>query len=336
MVLLAALAVLAIVPIYYRLGSEFMPPLWEETSMYMPVSLPGASIETMREAIQRQDRVIMGFPEVASVFAKAGRAETATDPAPLEMVETVIQLKPADQWRPGMTHDRLIAEMDEALRGKQVGFTNSWTMPIKGRIDMLSTGIRTPIGVKVFGPDLKEIGRIGQEIEQHVGMVPGTRSAFAERVAEGYYLDFTPRRDAIARYGLTIADVQEVIQSAVGGANVTTTIEGRERYPVNVRYGAGLPQRPVAAAPGAGGDAHGDAGAAGRTRRSAHRHRAGHGQERGGAARRLRLHRHGGARPRRLRAGRKAMVEKNVEVPPGLSPRMERRITSRWSGPSSG
>jgi Cu(I)/Ag(I) efflux system membrane protein CusA/SilA len=153
------------------------------------------------------------------------------------MVETVIQLKPADQWRPGMTPDRLTAEMDEALRRQQVGFTNAWTMPIKGRIDMLSTGIRTPVGIKVYGPDLNEINRIGREIEQHVSMVPGTRSAFAERVSEGYYLDFTVRRDAIGRYGLTVADVQEVIQSAVGGANVTTTIEGRERYPVNVRYG---------------------------------------------------------------------------------------------------
>ncbi|MBX9628853.1 MAG: CusA/CzcA family heavy metal efflux RND transporter, partial [Gemmataceae bacterium] len=237
MVVLAILAVLAVIPVYRSLGSEFMPPLWEETAMYMPNALPGASIETMRRAIQEQDRIIMTFPEVASVFAKAGRAETATDPAPLEMVETIITLKPPDQWRPGMTHDQLIAEMDRALKQKQVGFTNMWTMPIKGRIDMLATGIRTPIGVKVFGPDLKEVSRIGKEIEMHVSMVPGTRSAFAERVSEGYYLDFTPKRDAIARYGLTVADVQEVIQSAVGGANVTTTVEGRERYPVNVRYG---------------------------------------------------------------------------------------------------
>jgi Cu(I)/Ag(I) efflux system membrane protein CusA/SilA len=214
-----------------------MPPLWEETSMYMPSALPGASIETMREAIQEQDRIIMTFPEVASVFAKAGRAETATDPAPLEMVETIITLKPPDQWRPGMTPDKLVAEMDAALRKHQVGFTNMWTMPIKGRIDMLSTGIRTPVGVKVFGPDMKEIDRISREIEMHVSMVPGSRNVYAERVAEGYYLDFDVRRDAIARYGLAVADVHQVIQSAVGGANVTTTVEGRERYPVNVRYG---------------------------------------------------------------------------------------------------
>ncbi|HZW34576.1 MAG TPA: CusA/CzcA family heavy metal efflux RND transporter [Isosphaeraceae bacterium] len=237
MVLLAILAVAATVPIYLGLGSEFMPPLWEGTAMYMPVSLPGASIETMRQAIGDQDRILMSFPEVASVFAKAGRAETATDPAPLEMVETIVNLKPPEQWRAGMTPETLIAEMDRALKRELIGFSNSWTMPIKGRIDMLSTGIRTPIGVKIFGPDLKEISRIGTEIERAVGMVPGTRTAFAERVSEGYYLDFDVRRATIGRYGLTVADVQGVIQSAVGGANVTTTIEGRERFPVNVRYG---------------------------------------------------------------------------------------------------
>jgi Cu(I)/Ag(I) efflux system membrane protein CusA/SilA len=246
MVALAILAVLATVPVYFGLGSEFMPPLWEESLLYMPMTLPGASIQTMKEAIQEQDKILMTFPEVASVFGTAGRAETATDNSPLEMVNTTIVLKPPDQWRPGMTPDRLKAAMDEALKeklgagkhgGGPAGFTNVWTMPIKNRVDMLLTGIRTPVGVKVFGPDLKEISRIGQEIEMHVGMVPGTQSAFAERVAEGYYLDFTPRRDAIARYGLTVADVEEVIQSAVGGANVTTTVEGRERYPVNVRYG---------------------------------------------------------------------------------------------------
>jgi len=237
MVLLAAVAIGLIVPIYRSLGSEFMPPLWEGTLLYMPVTLPGASIETMREAIEDQDRILMTFPEVLSVFAKAGRAETATDPAPLEMVETVINLKAPEQWRPGMTPDRLIAEMDAALKRKLVGFSTSWTMPIKGRIDMLSTGIRTPIGIKIFGPDLREIARLGREVEQAVSMVPGTRSAFAERVSEGYYLDFAVRRASIARYGLTVDDVQAVIQSAVGGANVTTTIEGRERFPVNVRYG---------------------------------------------------------------------------------------------------
>jgi len=237
MVLLAVAGILAIVPIYLSLGSEFMPPLWEGSIQYMPVTSPAASIQTMKEAIQAQNKIIMSFPEVASVFAKAGRAETATDPAPLEMVETIISLKPLQDWRPGMTPDQLIDEMDEALRQKLIGFSNSWTMPIRGRIDMLSTGIRTPVGIKIYGPDLNEINRIGREIEQHISMVPGTRSAFAERVSEGYYLDFDVRREAIARYGLAVADVHEVIQSAVGGANVTTTIEGRERYPVNVRYG---------------------------------------------------------------------------------------------------
>jgi Cu(I)/Ag(I) efflux system membrane protein CusA/SilA len=237
MVLVAALGIAAIVPIYRQLGSEFMPPLYEGTLLYMPVTSPAASIETMKEAIQQQDQILKTFPEVASVFAKAGRADSATDPAPLEMVETVINLKPPDEWRPGMIPDRLIAAMDEALKQNQVGFINSWTMPIKARIDMLSTGIRTPVGVKIFGPELSEITSLGREIEKAVEMVPGTRSAFAERVSEGYYLDFAMKRDAIARYGLTVADVQDVIQSAVGGANVTTTIEGRQRFPVNVRYG---------------------------------------------------------------------------------------------------
>ncbi len=240
MVLLAIAAVGTIVPVYRGLGSEFMPPLWEGTLLFMPVTLPGASIETMRAAIVEQDRILMSFPEVAGVFAKAGRAETATDPAPLEMVETVIELKPPEQWRPGLTPDRLIAEMDAALRHKLAGFSTSWTMPIKGRIDMLSTGIRTPIGIKVFGPDAAGIARVGRDLEKVLGMVPGTRSAFAERISEGYYLDFNVHRDAIARYGLTIDDVQAVIQSAVGGSRVTTTIEGRERFPVNVRYGREL------------------------------------------------------------------------------------------------
>jgi len=237
MIVLAALAIAAIVPIYRQLGSEFMPPLWEESILYMPTTLPGSSIQTMKAAIQDQDQILMGFPEVASVFAKAGRAESATDPAPLEMVETVINLKPPEQWRKGMTPDKLIAEMNAALQDKQIGFSNSWTMPIKARIDMLSTGIRTPVGLKVFGPDLKEVGRILLDVEGAVSMVPGTRSAFAERVTQGYYVDFEMKRQAISRYGLSVMDVQEVIQSAVGGANVTTTIEGRQRYPVNVRYG---------------------------------------------------------------------------------------------------
>ena len=240
MVGIALLAIVAIIPIYNSLGSEFMPPLWEETVLFMPATLPAASIQTMKQAIQEQDTILLGFPEVASVFAKAGRAESATDPAPLEMVETIINLKPPDQWRKGMTPDKLIAEMNAALNAKMKGFSNSWTMPIKARIDMLSTGIRTPLGVKVFGPDLSEIGKILSQVEAAVGTVPGTRSVFAERVAQGHYLDFDINREAIARYGLSVMDVQEVIQAAVGGANLTQTIEGRERYPVNVRYGRDL------------------------------------------------------------------------------------------------
>ena len=240
MVVIALLAVAAIVPIYNRLGSEFMPPLWEETVLYMPATLPAASIQTMRQAIQEQDRILIGFPEVASVFAKAGRAESATDPAPLEMIETTINLKPVDEWRKGMTSDKLIAEMDQALNAKMTGFSNSWTMPIKARIDMLSTGIRTPIGVKVFGPDIAEIARILSQVETAISTVAGTRNVFAERVSQGHYLDFNVDRAAIARYGLSVMDVQEVIQAAVGGGNLTQTIEGRERYPVNVRYGRAL------------------------------------------------------------------------------------------------
>lgn len=245
MVAVALLAIASIAPIYLSLGSEFMPPLWEESILFMPATLPGSSIQTMKQTIQAQDQILMSFPEVASVFAKAGRAESATDPAPLEMVETVIDLKPADQWRKGMTPEKLIGEMNRALNEKMTGFSNSWTMPIKARIDMLSTGIRTPIGVKVFGPDLVKIGEILSEVEAAVGPVPGTRSAFAERVSEGYYLDFEINREAIARYGLSVMDVQEVVMTAVGGANITQTIEGRERYPVNARYGRELRDDPA-------------------------------------------------------------------------------------------
>ncbi|MBG0796300.1 efflux RND transporter permease subunit [Methylocystis sp. L43] len=240
MVIVALLAIAAIVPIYASLGSEFMPPLWEESILFMPATLPGSSIQTMKQTIQEQDKILMDFPEVATVFAKAGRANSATDPAPLEMVETVISLKPEDQWRKGMTSEKLIGEMNQALKTNIPGFSNSWTMPIKARIDMLSTGIRTPIGVKVFGPDLAEIGRILTQVEAAVSSVPGTRSAFAERVSQGYYLDFDIDRAAIARYGLSVMDVQDVIVAAVGGANLTQTIEGRQRFPVNVRYGREL------------------------------------------------------------------------------------------------
>ena len=217
-----------------RLGSEFMPTLNEGTLLYMPASLPGMSVTKAAELLQQQDRIIKTFPEVASVFGKAGRAMTATDPAPLEMFETVINLKPEHAWRDGMTIDALIAEMDQALQFP--GVANSWTMPIKARTDMLSTGIRTPIGVKVFGTDLTEMERIAKQIEAAVRTVPGTTSAYAERLTGGYYLDIQPDVRQLARYGLTVGDVQDVISTALGGELVTTTIEGRERFGVIVRY----------------------------------------------------------------------------------------------------
>jgi Cu(I)/Ag(I) efflux system membrane protein CusA/SilA len=233
--LLAAAGLLAgTVPIYMRLGSEFMPPLYEGTILYMPTTLPGASIETARQALQLSDKLIMTVPEVASVSGKAGRALSATDPAPPEMFETVVNLKPESQWRPGMTQEKLVAELDRVVRVP--GIANAWTMPIKARIDMLSTGIRTAVGIKVFGPELAKINDIGAQIESALGPVAGTRNVFAERVTGGYYLDFKIKRDQIARYNLNVADVEMAIESAIGGANVTTTIEGRERYPVNVRY----------------------------------------------------------------------------------------------------
>jgi len=217
-----------------RLGSEFMPTLNEGTLLYMPASLPGMSITKAAELLQTQDKIIKSFPEVASVYGKAGRAATATDPAPTEMFETVINLKPEADWRPGMTTDKLIAEMDKALQIP--GVSNAWTMPIKARIDMLSTGIRTPIGIKVFGKDLGEMERLAREIESVVKQVPGTTSAFAERLTGAYYLNIEPDRMQLARYGLGVGELQDVIGTALGGEMVTTTIEGRERFGVTVRY----------------------------------------------------------------------------------------------------
>ncbi|MCC6211324.1 MAG: efflux RND transporter permease subunit [Burkholderiales bacterium] len=217
-----------------RLGTEFMPTLDEGTLFYMPTTLPSLSVTKAAELLQAQDRIIRSFPEVASVFGKAGRANTATDPAPLEMFETVINLKPQGEWRPGMTTDKLIAEMDAALQFP--GIANAWTMPIKARIDMLSTGIRTPIGIKVFGKDLAEIERLAREIEAVVKKVPGTTSAYAERLTGGYYIDIEPDRMALARYGVTVGELQDTIATALGGETVTTTVEGLERYSVVVRY----------------------------------------------------------------------------------------------------
>jgi Cu(I)/Ag(I) efflux system membrane protein CusA/SilA len=217
-----------------RMGSEFMPPLWEGDLLYMPTTFPGIAVTKAKELLQQTDKILRSFPEVESVFGKAGRAETATDPAPLSMLETTILLKDPAEWRPGMTKDKLIEEMDRAVHFP--GVTNAWTMPIKTRIDMLSTGIKTPVGIKVAGPDLKELERIGKEIEAVVKKLPGTLSAYSERVMGGSYFDFKIDREAAARYGLNVGDVEDVIQSAIGGMNVSWTVEGLERYPINIRY----------------------------------------------------------------------------------------------------
>jgi copper/silver efflux system protein len=233
--ILIALVVLALsVWPVTRLGTEFMPNLNEGTLLYMPTTLPGLSVTKSAELLQMQDRIIRSFPEVASVYGKAGRAQTATDPAPIEMFETVINLKPKDQWRPDITTDSLIQEMDRALQFP--GVSNAWTMPIKARIDMLSTGIRTPVGVKVFGKDLAEMDKVARQVESTLKAVPGTSSAYAERVLGGYYLEILPDRDRLARYGLMISDVQDVVATVLGAEPITTTVEGRERYTVAIRY----------------------------------------------------------------------------------------------------
>jgi Cu(I)/Ag(I) efflux system membrane protein CusA/SilA len=230
----AALIVAATVIPYRQLGSEFMPPLFEGDLLYMPTTLPGVSVAKAKEILQRTDRIIKSFPEVEQVFGKIGRAETATDPAGLDMVETTIRLKPPSQWRPGLTPEKLIEEMDAALRIP--GLTNSWTMPIKNRTDMLSTGIKTPVGLKISGPDLDTLQAIGERVEAVMRGVPHTSSAFAERAVGGNYLDVRIDRAQAARYGINVEDVQGVIQTAMGGMNVTTTVEGLERYPVSLRY----------------------------------------------------------------------------------------------------
>jgi Cu(I)/Ag(I) efflux system membrane protein CusA/SilA len=219
---------------FQRLGSEFMPPLYEGDLLYMPTTLPGMSITKAREVLQQTDKIIRQFPEVKNVFGKIGRAETATDPAGLDMIETTITLKPESEWRPGMTPDKLIDEMDRAIQFP--GVTNAWTMPIKTRVDMLSTGIKTPVGIKISGPDLNVLERIGKEVEAVIRTVPGTLSAFAERSVGGNYLDFDINRKEAARYGLTVGAVEGIIQTAMGGMSITNTVEGLERYTVNLRY----------------------------------------------------------------------------------------------------
>ncbi len=240
---MAVILAVTVIPLR-RIGSEFMPPLWEGDLLYMPTTFPGLSITKAKEILQQTDKIIRTFPEVESVFGKVGRAETATDPAPLSMIETTIVLKDPSEWRPGLTRDELIAELDRAVQIP--GLTNAWTMPIKTRIDMLSTGIKTPVGIKIGGPDLRTLEGIAKRVEAVVKPLPGTLSAYAERVMGGSYLDFDIDRQAAARFGLNVGDVQDVIRSAVGGMNVSWTVEGLERYPINVRYPRELRDSPAA------------------------------------------------------------------------------------------
>jgi Cu(I)/Ag(I) efflux system membrane protein CusA/SilA len=240
----ALVLVAATIPVYQRLGREFMPPLDEGDLLYMPVTLPGISITEMEKLLRIMDRTIMQTPEVERVYGKAGRAETSTDPAPLSMVETVVRLKPRDQWRPGLTREQLEAELDAKLR--LPGVTNAFVMPIRNRIEMLATGIRTPVGVKVLGPDLATIETLGAEVEAAVREIRGARSVFAERTAGGYFLDIVWDREQLARYGVSMRDAQMVVSTAIGGEPVTTTVEGRERYGVSVRYPRELRDDPAA------------------------------------------------------------------------------------------
>ena len=243
LVVLLAVAVLALSYFpWQRIGSEFMPPLNEGDLLYMPTTLPGISITKAKELLQQTDRIIASFPEVHHVFGKIGRAETATDPAPLSMIETVIMLKPESEWREGMTMEKLVSELDKAIQFP--GLTNAWTMPIKTRVDMLSTGIKTPVGIKLMGEDLGVLSDLGQKVEAVLKNVPGTLSVYSERVTGGNFLDFRIKRKEAARYGLTVGDIQDIIMSAVGGMNVTQTVEGLERYPVNLRYGSELRDTP--------------------------------------------------------------------------------------------
>jgi Cu(I)/Ag(I) efflux system membrane protein CusA/SilA len=222
------------IPLLFKIGSQFMPPLYEGSSLYMPTALPGISISSAIDLMQKQDQVIRTFPEVESVFGSIGRSDSATDNAPLDMYDTTIMLKPRDQWRKGMTYDSLIAEMDDRLHFP--GLSNSWTMPVENRLDMELTGIKTPVGLKIQGPDVDRIQQIGSQIEEILGSVTGTRGIFAERVSQGFYINVDVDRSVAARYGLTVGDVQRAVSSGMGGENIATTVEGRERYSINVRY----------------------------------------------------------------------------------------------------
>jgi Cu(I)/Ag(I) efflux system membrane protein CusA/SilA len=232
------------IPLYFKLGSQFMPPLYEGSSLYMPSALPGISITQATALMQEQDRIIRSFPEVSTVFGTVGRSDSATDNAPLDMYDTTIMLKPREQWRAGMTYEKLIQEMDDKLQFP--GLTNTWTMPVAARLDMELTGIKTPVGLKIQGPDLNQIQEIGSRIQQILSTMPATNSVFAEKVSQGFYLNVDVNRPEAARYGLTIADVQRAISSAIGGVNIAENVEGRERYPINVRYERTFRDDPVA------------------------------------------------------------------------------------------
>ncbi|MBI1824516.1 MAG: efflux RND transporter permease subunit, partial [Nitrospirae bacterium] len=233
-VILSVLVLILTLPLFLKMGSEFMPPLNEGTILYMPTTLPGISMTKASQILGQQDAMLKQFPEVETVFGKIGRADTSTDPAPMSMAEITITLKPEDQWRPGVTWDKLIAEMDQAVHFP--GVPNIWWMPIQTRTEMLATGVRSAVGIKIYSRNLDEIDRVGKEVEELLGKIPGTRSAFSERVSGGYYVDFKIDRQKAARYDLSVADIEEMIESAIGGANITTIISGRERYTVNVRY----------------------------------------------------------------------------------------------------
>jgi len=234
----------ATIPLYFRLGSQFMPALYEGSALYMPSALPGISITQAVTLMQEQDRIIRSFPEVATVFGTVGRSDSATDNAPLDMYDTTIMLKPRDQWRPGMTYEKLIHDMDEKLQFP--GLTNTWTMPVENRLDMELTGIKTAVGIKIQGPDLAHIEDIGARVQQILSAMPETNSVFAERVAQGFYLNVEVNRPEAARYGLTVADVQQVITSEIGGADIAQNVEGRERFPISVRYQRSFRDHPEA------------------------------------------------------------------------------------------
>src|SRR3989449_1590735 len=219
---------------FLKLGKEFMPPLNEGDILYMPTAVAGISIGEATRILQIQNRMLHQFPEVDVVFGKVGQSETSTDPAPISMVETVVKLKPPDQWRPGMTWEKLLAEMNDKI--KTPGMANIFWMPIQTRTEMLTTGFRSILGIKVFGPDLGTIENVAVQIEKALADFPNTRSAFAERTTGGYFLDFSVKRREAARYGFNVADVNDIIETAIGGKTIATTVEGRERYPVNVRY----------------------------------------------------------------------------------------------------